>query len=95
LYPSGDRRGDNRCGWQAWLRSRSGGAALDHFNDLVALLLTNGAQLILQLDPMLATESHQILALHVEFARQLEHAHFLFLQAELLYGHLPLTPSSG
>jgi hypothetical protein len=60
--------------------------ALDHELDGIALFRIQAAQLVLDVDTGLAAQVEQVLALHVQFARQGIDPYFLSLQAELLCG---------
>src|SRR5262249_1278785 len=73
------------------------GATLDQFDDPVAHLRFDGAQLVLDLDAVLLTEDKEVLALHVQLAGQREDADFFSLQAELpmmIYPDIGLPPDN-
>jgi hypothetical protein len=89
---------------QAWSRAgrRSGSdptTVPDQLFDLVALLVGEAAELILHVKPSLAAQVEQVLALHVQLARQdiNSNSFFFLMQAELLlsdYRGAPAKPAA-
>src|SRR5262249_20183569 len=75
-------------GWR-----RGGGPLAPHqLHDLVPHLGLDGAQLVLYVDAVLLAQGQQVLALHVQLARQREDADFFSLL--LLQAKLPVLGSS-
>jgi hypothetical protein len=62
-----------------------GASALHEFHELIALLGLDGAELVLRVNAMLAAQGEQILALHVQLARQDINPDLLVRQAQLLW----------
>src|SRR5262249_7955574 len=93
-----DRLGDGREGER--FRGREGGGPatlLDQLPDLVAEFGFDGAELVLDVDAVLAANGEQVFALHVQLARQREDTNLVFLQAQLpvvdqSYGTAPRGP---
>jgi len=71
---------------------RRGSTSLDRGFDLIALFRIQVTELVLDIQAKFTAQVEQILALHVQFARQNVDTHFFFLQAGLLLG---ITGGSG
>jgi hypothetical protein len=56
---------------------------MHELNDGIALLGIQAAQLVLDVNTVLAAQVEQVFALHVQFTRQSINPNFLFLQAQL------------
>jgi hypothetical protein len=68
---------------------------MHQLHDLIALFGLDGAELILHVDAMLATQGDKILALHVQLTRQGKDANFLFLLQALLLCDLSVPDPCG
>jgi hypothetical protein len=77
------RRSTCRSGGRRSVGGRGRCPFLDQADNLVPLVRLERAELILDIDSGLATQGEQVLALHVEFARERENAYLVFLQAQL------------